>query len=1178
MAKHIDEFNDYGIKNPDGVTYNYTDYQRVSSLNDIRNFVPEDSAKNVQETQSYQETIQERGADFRSHSQLDLTNAPDLSNAAQSTASTSASTSSATAQATASSATAATTTAASATAATAASTTAATISTAAVSVGGAIASTVATLVVVATVVVNAFALGIKFLSATFNSLSFEVSIENNEDMEEFRAVLYDYNNEIVEELKISNSQIVVFNDLEEGKEYTFVVYDKDEIVKFKQAYLTSTRKSYEEYISIDITSKENGVLKFTANVPQEISKELYTLRVKDEKGKEYFAVDSTQEQVDYIANVPMDKDLIISISFGTRVVYQTKISKSIQYGVPTFDWDNMSDDKVMATFVSLDGSDTKQVEATITKTTIKDATLLENGEVALTANVTFDGKAYSDSINKVIPAHLNDSTKYSFAGFTWVDKEGLDAPTATAVFENKMGGANYEMEVTPTLQNDQYNEDERILTSAYNSSYEVAGVEYSDTHNVVLNEFVAEIGDFKILNYATGEADAYVMYTYNGLSDAQRVKINTTTFEPTEFGIEYHAVLRGVDLVHMEGTSDLYFEVEGNFYSLSEELDSFTISQVLVVDSNRTYEAPEYLFNIPVTTVGSYAFEVDDSMPEEQICNTVILNANIDNYLGYAFANSKVTSITFTNALTTIVDGMFSRSTINVSDILTDGITSIGKYAFQGAQDTSITIPDSVNTIGSGAFSEMRNLEEINTSMIGLDRDASYTVSGSSLDTYFASIFSQDDTWIDSSGYEAELVLNPSNPDDVKRFYVAKYITYNYTGEIIPDYAFSNNIMLDNITIPNATQIGDYAFFGVTQLDNYDSEKPLVIPNTVESIGDYAFAFKDVGLAYSRVDYCISLEDGDTPLEIGEHVFEYNDAMQSIVIPDRATKIGQYTFTGCYRLTEITAPFVGIEATSTGDDAIIGAWFSSIGVTGAGSEQIEMEMKYDNTTRFLPSDLRTVTISGDSLSEYAFSILDASTSSNSLLTTISIENVESIPDHAFEGCVSLSSITVGDALTSVGEAAFKGTAITSFSALGLEIVGESAFEECSRLTTVTFGGDIRIISDNAFNQCSTLSTVTYGSYDSLEDVGYAAFQGTIVSTFAIGANLKHLGAYSFNVTGDAFTSFVANTTSAAQIAYSRDDTLKWYCTNNPDRLMELSEFRNSFLSYVSDQEVKRSDY
>ena len=167
MANRIDEFNDYGIRNPDGINIQYTDYQRVSSFNDMTHFVQEAQSANVQETQSFQETIQSRGSDFRSASQLDLTNAPDMSNVQAQSASGSSSaatSSSAAASTSASTAAASTSAASSAAASTAAASTAAaaSVTTAAVSVGGALASAVATIAVVATLVVNAFTLGITF--------------------------------------------------------------------------------------------------------------------------------------------------------------------------------------------------------------------------------------------------------------------------------------------------------------------------------------------------------------------------------------------------------------------------------------------------------------------------------------------------------------------------------------------------------------------------------------------------------------------------------------------------------------------------------------------------------------------------------------------------------------------------------------------------------------------------------------------------------------------------------------------------------------------------------------------------------------------------------------------------------------------------------------------------------
>ena len=78
-------------------------------------------------------------------------------------------------------------------------------------------------------------------------------------------------------------------------------------------------------------------------------------------------------------------------------------------------------------------------------------------------------------------------------------------------------------------------------------------------------------------------------------------------------------------------------------------------------------------------------------------------------------------------------------------------------------------------------------------------------------------------------------------------------------------------------------------------------------------------------------------------------------------------------------------------------------------------------------------------------------------------------NVGVIPDMAFYGCASLSSVTIPGTVTSIGS---------------------SAFENCTLLGSVTIPAAVDTISDTAFAGCSNLSSVevdggnaTYSSYD-----------------------------------------------------------------------------------------------
>ena len=131
----------------------------------------------------------------------------------------------------------------------------------------------------------------------------------------------------------------------------------------------------------------------------------------------------------------------------------------------------------------------------------------------------------------------------------------------------------------------------------------------------------------------------------------------------------------------------------------------------------------------------------------------------------------------------------------------------------------------------------------------------------------------------------------------------------------IGQYAFEYCSGLTSITIPNSvTSIGEWAFFICKSLSS------VIIPNSVTSIG--AFAFSGCYSLYSITipssvktieEYTFSecgslrsvnISDGVT--SIGEFAFEYCESLESITIPSSVTSIGGGAFDECTILTSIT--------------------------------------------------------------------------------------------------------------------------------------------------------------------------------------------------------------------------------------------------------------------------------
>lgn len=91
--------------------------------------------------------------------------------------------------------------------------------------------------------------------------------------------------------------------------------------------------------------------------------------------------------------------------------------------------------------------------------------------------------------------------------------------------------------------------------------------------------------------------------------------------------------------------------------------------------------------------------------------------------------------------------------------------------------------------------------------------------------------------------------------------------------------------------------------------------------------------------------------------------------------------------------------------------------------------------------------------------------------------------VVSIADSAFKGNTSITSITLGDSIRTIGKNAFYNCINIKTIKLpkNLESIGEAAFQSCKSLISLTIPEKITNIEKNTFNYCSTLTSVTFSN-------------------------------------------------------------------------------------------------
>ena len=350
------------------------------------------------------------------------------------------------------------------------------------------------------------------------------------------------------------------------------------------------------------------------------------------------------------------------------------------------------------------------------------------------------------------------------------------------------------------------------------------------------------------------------------------------------------------------------------------------------------------------------------------------------------------------------------------------------------------------------------------------------------------------------------------------------------TTEIICDRAFFVCINLTSIGVPNSVKdIGEWAFAGCSLLSSID------IPNSVISIGNNAFAgclsLKYISIPESVI--CLNGNPfGDCEGEIeclsanfiyeddvlfnkdkSEIISFRNQEIESYIIPDSVTSIGDGAFWCCSSLSSL---FIPNSVTSIGDGAFEGCsslsslvipdcvvnikgnpfcyWKGKLECLSASfiyEDNVLFNMDKSKLISYRNQEAKSFIIPNGvmSIEKYAFS------GCSSLISISVPKSVTSIGDGAFDGCSSLSSIAISDSITSISAWTFDGCKSLRSLVIpdSVTSIGNEAFRGCSSLCSLVIPDSVTSIGDGAFDGCSSLRSLVIP--DCVTSIRDGAFDG-----------------------------------------------------------------------------------
>lgn len=505
-----------------------------------------------------------------------------------------------------------------------------------------------------------------------------------------------------------------------------------------------------------------------------------------------------------------------------------------------------------------------------------------------------------------------------------------------------------------------------------------------------------------------------------------------------------------------------------------------------------------------------------------------------------AFANSKLSVISDSESVETIMEKAFFNATEIKADIINKNfinVVDIGKEAFLGTD--FFNTASGLVVIGKVLYSAKSEGGTItpNTNVVSIApyafKDAQYTMldlsdfsnlkyiesyafagNGNIVEVTLPASLSEikDNAFKGSSIQEINLSAC-SNISRIWQYAFAEckalntitFATFTSTDDMavklaINDYAFENCKALVTLNLPeNLGTLDSYVFKGCTKLTtvNFVANAKFITPETTGGEDPAPAAYDPAGLVTT----------------IGDGAFMDCTSLTTITLPYFIARIGNSAFENCTALATFTTMDGADKKTAAlrtiGDRAFFGnTSLNNVDVnTTKGVNTIGVSA-FENC-----GQLATINLSG--VTRFAEGVFRNAKALKSV--TMSASASIYVGQEAFRNCVTLSDITAR--IAAADDGAFRNCislrAIT-FVSSGIEYIGSNAFNGCVLIQKVSIPSSVVAIGDSAFDGCRGITSLTFESNETLQTIGYSAFGGcSLLTKVILPSSLAELNASAF---------------------------------------------------------------